>query len=210
MLSSVKVFYRNVYSHLNTTGSIAPSSRFLANAMVEGITRKSEPLRILEAGPGTGPFTKKIARMMEDGDRLDLCELNDGFVQHLRGLIETDPAMKHHRERIGIFHKPVQELEGERCYDYIVSGLPFNNFDPALVQGILENYKRLLKPEGRLTFFEYAWVRNMKKPFVWGAERERVDRVGQILGEFLSHYEVETRFVALNFPPSVVHVCRFG
>ncbi len=209
MFSSIKIFYRNVFSHLQTTGSVAPSSRFLANAMTDGVTRKSQPLRILEAGPGTGPFTKRIARLMQDEDRLDLCELNDGFVEHLRTLIQIDPALNHHRERIEIFHKPVQELEGEHCYDYILSGLPFNNFDPGLVQSILDNYQRLLKPDGQLTFFEYAWVRNMKKLFVRGTERERISRIAQVLGEFLSQNEVEMRFVALNVPPSVVHVCRF-
>ncbi|MFB3786866.1 MAG: class I SAM-dependent methyltransferase [bacterium] len=209
MPSTLKVFYQNVFHHLKTTGSIAPSSRFLAEAMVKHVKHPGAPLRILEAGPGTGPFTKRIAALIDGQDHLDLCELNDQFVEHLRRLIQVHPDLNRHQAQIEIHHKPVQELAGENRYDYIISGLPFNNFEPELVREILEGYQRLLKPEGTLSFFEYAGIRAIKPCITYGREKIRVKAVDGVLNQFLTQYEKERIFVLLNLPPSIVHVCRF-
>ena len=64
MITKFKVFYKNVFSHLKTTGSLAPSSRYLSEAMVRIIEPKNSPLTILEAGPGTGPFTIPLIRRL--------------------------------------------------------------------------------------------------------------------------------------------------
>lgn len=208
-MSAFNVFYRNVFSHLRTTGSVAPSSRFLARAMLHCLQGRPHPLRILEVGPGTGPFTKPLAEFLQDGDSLDLCELNDEFVRHLQGLMETHPAMNARKSQITMYHMPVQDLKSEQQYDAIISGLPFNNFEPGLVQDILDMYRKLVKPGGCLSFFEYAWVRNMKKVVASREENQRVDAVGEVLTKFLAQHQKERIFVPLNFPPSIVHVCRF-
>ncbi len=208
-MSTFSVFYRNLYHHLLHTGSIAPSSRYLAKAMLQCLEGKPHPLSILEAGPGTGPFTKPLAEFLQDGDRLDLCELNDEFVQHLEGLMETHPAMNRRKKQITIFHMPVQEIGMAKRYDAIISGLPFNNFDPKMVQEILDKYRNLIKPGGCLSFFEYAAVRNMKKLVASKSENIRVEAVGEVLQQFLDRYQKEQIFVPLNLPPSIVHVCMF-
>jgi len=208
-MRAFQVFYRNVFSHLKHTGSIAPSSRFLAQGMLHCLEGRTHPMAILEVGPGPGPFTKALAARLEDGDQLDLCELNDEFVAHLRGLLETHPAMCARKNQITLYHMPVENLEGEKRYDVILSGLPFNNFEPDLVQSILDQYRRLIKPGGCLSFFEYAAVRYMKKLVASSQENQRVEAVGKVLEKFFAQYEKERLFVALNLPPSVVHVCRF-
>ena len=209
MKSSLKVFYQNVFERLQTTGSIAPSSRYLAEAITRCVQPGQHPIRILEAGPGTGPFTDVLAEKLQKDDHLDLCELNDSFVAFLRNRIDTEPLFASRREQITLYHKPVQELEGEKSYDYIVSGLPFNNFPSELVAQILQTYQRLLKADGGLAFFEYAWVRPIKNVVVWGEEKKRVEAVGKVLDDFLNAHEKEQIFVPLNLPPSIVHVCRF-
>lgn len=209
MPSTLKVFYQNVFHHLKTTGSIAPSSRFLARAMVKHVRHRGAPLRILEAGPGTGPFTKRIAALIDDQDHVDLCELNIQFVEHLRRLIQDHPDLNRHKTQIEIHHKPVQELTGEGQYDYIISGLPFNNFEPELVREILEGYQRLLKPGGTLSFFEYAGIRAIKPYLTSGREKTRVKGVDNVLQQFLAQFEKERIWVFWNLPPSIVHVCRF-
>jgi len=210
MPSNFQTFYKNVLEHTKTTGSIAPSSRHLAAAITRFVERKDKPIRILEVGPGTGPFTDLLVKKLSEGDILELCELNDSFVAHLQRRLDEEPEWRAHKEQVTIHHKPVQELEEKAPFDFIVSGLPFNNFEPDLVRGILSSYSRLLKPEGVLTFFEYAGVRSMKKLITGGSERKRVNAVGAVLREFLTKYEKEQIFVALNLPPSIVHVCRIG
>ncbi|NPU98635.1 MAG: methyltransferase domain-containing protein [Candidatus Omnitrophica bacterium] len=209
MASTLKVFYQNAFHHLKTTGSIAPSSRFLAQAMIKHVKHQGKPLCILEAGPGTGPFTKRIAALIDEQDHLDLCELNEQFVEYLKQMIQENPKLNRHKTQIEIHHKPVQELTGENRYDYIISGLPFNNFEPEQVREILDKYKRLLKPEGTLSFFEYAGIRPLKPFLTHGREKARVKAVDSILREFLGQYEKERIWVPWNLPPSIVHICRF-
>src|SRR6266576_2102252 len=50
----------------------------------------------------------------------------------------------------------VEDLPGEGVYDYIVSGLPLNNFPVSQVRKIFRAYNRLLKPGGTLTYYEYV------------------------------------------------------
>ncbi len=208
MLSSLKVFYKNVKQHTKTTGSIAPSSRFLAKAMTSCIDDYPAPRRILEVGSGTGPFTDHIMHKIQPGDELHLCEINESFAQHLQHRLQTEPHWQQHQERTTLHHQPVEELESLEPFDLIISGLPFNNFEPTLVRQILSSYSRLIQPKGRLIFFEYYAVRNMKKPFASQEEWNKVSAVSNVLQEFLTSFEEKTLFVTFNLPPSIVHVCR--
>src|SRR3712207_2100544 len=53
-------FLRQFRRQFETTGAVAPSSRFLAAAMTGPLSRRTKPARILEVGPGTGAVTRKI------------------------------------------------------------------------------------------------------------------------------------------------------
>ena len=83
--------------------------------------------------------------------------------------------------QIQIFHAPLQEISGHSVYDFMISGLPLNNFALSLVGDIFESYERLLKPEGVLSYFEYLCVRTLKMPFVSSSERERLRMLGRFL-----------------------------
>ncbi len=210
MASGFNVFYKNVWKHITTTGSIAPSSRYLARAISRCVETKDEPLSILEVGPGTGPFTRVLVQKMKEDDHLDLCELNDEFVSYLSACLESDPILSSHKDQISIHHQSILDFKNTDQYDYIISGLPFNNFPPQLVSGILEHYTKILKPGGKLSFFEYAFIRPFKAPFLMGNERIRVHEIDRLLRNYLSQYELETIFVLMNVPPSLVHVCQFS
>lgn len=209
MATGIKVFYKSVIKQMQTTGSIAPSSPYLANAITSCVERKESPLRILEAGPGTGPFTRVLVKRMGPQDHLDLCELNPFFAEYLGQLCRKVPILCAHRHQIDIHQKPVQALEGESCYDYIISGLPLNNFDPALVQDIFNCFERLIKPGGKLAFFEYYMIRNLKRSFVNQCEKQRIREREKILAGFLNRYEEKRIIVPMNLPPSMVYVCQF-
>ena len=210
MSSSYKIFYKNVIRRLEITGSIAPSSRFLAEAITRCVCPGDGPLRILEAGPGTGPFTRFLAAKIRPIDRLDLCELNEEFVHYLQGLLVTDPLLQRRASQITIYHQLVQTLLGEKKYDFIISGLPLNNFPHEMVEEILESFQRLLKSGGKLAFFEYFMVRKIKSSFFYGRAGERMKKRNAILKRHLDAHESHQIFVALNFPPSVVHVCEYN
>ena len=107
-------------------------------------------------------------------------------------------------------HCPLQEVAGEHLYDFMISGLPLNNFSLELVEDIYRSYERLLKPEGTLTCFEYVWIRAMKMPFVGPAERDRLQKLTRFLGAKIRRHQIGEEIVILNVPPAVARHLRFG
>ena len=105
-------------------------------------------------------------------------------------------------------YTPIELVEGIGVYDYIISGLPLNNFPPQLVREILRAFKRLLKPGGMLSYFEYAFIRQMKTPFCRRSERRRLSQVGRIVGKYIKEFQVRQQHVPLNVPPALVHHLR--
>src|SRR5438270_47149 len=196
-------------SHFYTTGAVLPSSPFLAKALVSALARPRGPARILEVGPGTGPVTQAIARNLQDGDTLEAVEINEQFVRLLEERIRTDPAFAGRRDQIRVIHAPLSEVAGEGVYDFIVSGLPFNNFPVELVREIFAGYQRLLKPDGTLSFFEYTLVRELKSPFVGPGERKRLSGVAEVVTDYIRKYQVNCQRIFMNVPPATARHLRF-
>lgn len=208
-LAEYRTFFREFRQNFETTGSILPSSRFLAHGLARYVMEPAaKPRRILEVGPGTGAVTTTLVQRMGPEDRLDLVELNDEFVAVLRKRFEVEPALKQAADRVRIFHQPVETLIDQEQYDVLVSGLPLNNFSASLVRSILDALRQLAGPGGRLSFFEYAWLRGMRCKFGKGDDRDRLRDVSQVLNELFQH-EVRRDTVWLNVPPAWVHHIEF-
>lgn len=196
-------FFREFRTSFRTTGAVLPSSRFLAQALARPIRASRPPARILEVGPGTGAVTRAIARNMLPDDRLDCVEINERFVDLLKERIARGRAFDPCREQIEVIHAPVESLIGESVYDYIISGLPLNNFTAAQAREIFLALKRLIKPNGVLSYFEYLGVRRLKRAFVASGERWRLLRLGCLVERYLRDYEVGRERVFLNVPPAM-------
>ncbi len=204
-----KNFFRICRSHFHTTGAVMPSSPFLANALVSALAKPRGPARILEVGPGTGPVTQAIAQHMQPDDTLEAVEINEHFVRLLEERIRTDPAFAARREQIRVLHAPLADVAGAGVYDYIVSGLPFNNFPVELVRDIFVGYERLLKPGGTLSFFEYTMIRELKTPFVGRQERRRLSGVAEVVTEYVRKYQVRCDRIFVNVPPATARHLQF-
>jgi len=201
-------FLRESRRHFRETGALLPSSRFLAQALASELRRRRGPCKILEVGPGTGSVTAQILRNLLPGDRLDLVELNSHFMELLQERFYREWKFWRHHEQVRLIHSAVQDLEGEATYDYIVSGLPLNNFPVAQVREIYRCYNRLLKPGGTLSYYEYVFIRQLKSPFVDRRERRRLFRVGRVVGKYIRAYQVRKQSILMNVPPAVVRHLR--
>lgn len=204
ILSECGTFWRESRRHFRNTGALLPSSRFLARALSAPLTAARPSWRILEVGPGTGSVTREILRRLHPGDQLDAVELNGHFVQRLHLSLQHDPRFIPHRHQVRVIHGPVEGLPGEAQYDFIVSGLPLNNFPVALVREVFKSYSRLLKPGGVLSYFEYVLIRQLKTPFANRAERRRLYRVGRLVGRYIRAFQVRRQRVLMNVPPAIV------
>jgi len=204
-------FFRETRRHFDKTGSLLPSSRFLARALASELRIRRElggsspnPCRILEVGPGTGSVTREILKQLQPGDQLDAVELNGRFAAILKRRLAKEWLFHFHRNEVQVIHSAVEDLPGEAVYDFIVSGLPLNNFPVSQVREIFRVYKRLLKPGGTLTYYEYVLIRQLKTPFVSRRERRRLYRVGRVVGDYIRDYQIRRQKVLINVPPAIV------
>lgn len=202
-------FWRQFRQRFETTGAIAPSSRFLARAMTGPLVRCPRPARVLEIGPGTGAVTQRIVRLLRPGDRFDLVELNESFANLLRERFAHDAKYSAVADRSTIHVCPIQEFAAEAPYDIIISGLPLNNFPADLVRSIFTTYFKLLAPSGTLSYFEYMYVRPLRKLISGATEKKRLNELDQIANEYLTQFRIHRSWVFLNLPPAwVQHLQR--
>lgn len=215
LLSSVireyTTFFRQFREQFETTGAIAPSSRFLARSMTRQLRRRpadATPMRVLEIGPGTGAVTKTIVRHLREGDRFDLVELNAVFAQHLRTQFEQDATWKRVAALSEVHSCPLQEFQSDAPYDVVISGLPLNNFPSDLVDDIFEHYFRHLAPSGVLSYFEYQFVRSIRTRFGARSERERLKSIDSTMARYCQQHRVRRDWIFVNLPPAWVQHLR--
>lgn len=215
-------FFREFRRQFETTGSIAPSSRFLARALCRPLERResassagsaaspetsaARPVRILEVGPGTGAVTRRIVSLLRPGDVLDLVELNPEFVAVLNRKFSTDFAAA--ADQSTVYERSLEVHESDAPYDYVVSGLPLNNFPPDLVERIFEAYFRLLAPTGTLSYFEYMFIRPLRRSIGHRRERARMTEVNGVIRPYLDRNRFQRDWVFVNFPPAWVQHLR--
>lgn len=176
--------------------------------MTGPLKRRDQPARILEVGPGTGAITQRIVSLMNDGDRFDLVEINAAFADVLQRRFERGPAFRRVAGQSAIHTCPIQEFAADEPYDFIVSGLPLNNFSTELVEEIFETFFRLLARDGVLTYYEYMAVRPLRKVVGRKTERERIRELDALLRSYLERHRIHRNWVLCNVPPAWVQHLR--
>jgi len=168
-----------------TVGAVMPSSKYLAQKMMQGIDFDSA-VCIVEYGPGTGVFTEEILKRRRQDTLVLLFEMDKAFYEMLQKKyegIESLRIINDSAERIGEYLKK----HGIDYADYIVSGLPFASLPQSVSVNILSQTKRYLKQGGRFITFQYTLF---KKDFI---------------GQFFDEIDV-TRELR-NVPPAYVLCC---
>ena len=210
-LRDTRLFFSQALRTFHATGSIVPSSGALAHAMAEYVRRRPEPerpLRILEAGAGTGAISRGIAAAMRPGDTADLVEANPEFASYVEGLLETDPVMSRVRDDVRVHAKLVNDMGADRSYDVIVSGLPFANFTADAVREILDYYFEVLEPGGTLSFYGYLYTKEVKAIIARREDYLRQARTSWLVQDWIDRYGVGSEKVFANIPPAWVHHLR--
>jgi phosphatidylethanolamine/phosphatidyl-N-methylethanolamine N-methyltransferase len=206
-LKEYATFFREFRQRFETTGAIAPSSRFLARSMTRYLRARpvdAPPIRVLEIGPGTGAVTGTIVKHIRENDRFDLVELNEAFAGHLQQRFETDAVWKLAAAQSKVHVAPLQEFSSDGPYDFVISGLPLNNFPADLVDDIFEHYFQHLLPGGILSYFEYLFVRSIRTRVGAKSERARLKSIDKTMGDYCSKHRVRRDWIFPNIPPAWV------
>lgn len=184
-MSSRKSFLRNFWKEKKMVGAMSPSSRFLAHKMLESIDFNSAKV-IVELGPGTGVFTRRILSKMAEDAVLLVFELNDHFMKMLKQEFSDKRVLLIHdsAEHIGEY----LTKNGLSEADVVVSSLPLANFPSDLKTRILTESHRVLNANGCYVQFQYSL--NAKA----------------IIKQTFK--QVKISFTPANFPPAFVYTCK--
>lgn len=173
----------------------------MASVMTRTLRSVDGPRRLLEVGPGTGAFTKAVLKRLRPGDEFVVVELNQAFCRELDQKLLEPFRRANPDVRVSLHCAPIESAPIHGPFDFIVCGLPFNNFPPALVRQILRRLLSLLRSGGELAYFEYAGVRAMKGPLVGSKSRRELKRIGSYSKALRQRLGGRTEFVLGNFPP---------
>jgi phospholipid N-methyltransferase len=183
-------FFKQFIKDLKKTGAIAPSSKFLARDLVEQLEADIErqncsPLNILELGPGTGPLTKEIVKLIRHVDHLDLVEVQRNFFE----IIER----KFSKPNVSVHFKDILKFDAGRKYDYIFSSLPYENMSRRVNRAIWEKKLSLCAENSYICYFKYVKFKDFKCAF----EEQVVNEYGQ-----------DKKFVLRNLPPAKLYTLQ--
>lgn len=159
-----------------TVGAVAPSSRYLADAMVHGIELFDA---VVEVGAGTGVVTKSIVRRHPSA-ALTLFELGD------RLAVELSRKFPQAHVVSGSFHENISALQNLPPKTVIVSGLPFQSLSPRVTAPTIAAFADLLHADKTRRLIQFTYL--PKVPFAAPA----------------GLYWHRTRTVWLNVPPANV------
>jgi phospholipid N-methyltransferase len=162
-------------------GSIIPSSKFLAKAMLQNV-RWEQIESIVELGAGTGVFTRYIYKKKPEGSFAIIFEQDQILRNQLK---ERFPGLIFRSNAIELL--PALEELGLSHVDVIISGLPFAMFPQTMREEILRGVSQALKPGGLFVAFQYSL------------------QLRKQLNLYFS--SVEYSFVPLNIPPAFVYTC---
>ena len=136
------MFLWEYLKHPRAVGALAPSSRRLAETMMEPLDfRRAEV--IVEYGPGTGAFTELLLARKRPETRLILIEQNPAF---FRRLFSRYHGRENTTVQYGSAENAVRLLQecGVQKADAVVSGLPFTSLPQEVTLRVFAATKCLL------------------------------------------------------------------
>ena len=196
-------FVRQAMRDLKNTGAMWPSGPQLAKVMTRSLRLADGPKRLLEVGPGTGAFTKAALKELRPGDEFVIVELSVAFCAELEKRLLRPYRAQHPGVTVTLHCAPIESAPVKGTFDFIVCGLPFNNFPPTFVRSIFRRLISLLSPDGELVYFEYAGVRAMKSPLVGKRGRRQLKQIGSITRALRRRHAGDRELVLANFPPAM-------
>jgi phosphatidylethanolamine/phosphatidyl-N-methylethanolamine N-methyltransferase len=190
-------FAKEAVADFRTVGAVAPSSRFLTQAMLKPLPLKKARV-VVEIGPGTGAMTQALLQQIPFDATLLAFEINSRFCEHLKSNVCD--------ARLDVIHAGGEMLRkevrrrGHESVDAIVS---------SLAMGLMSNRQRctFLSELGSLlgdagVFTQYQYFHGLQ------VENGRLKRFD--LEHLLRRYfrSVQRKVVLRNLPPAFVFVCR--
>lgn len=196
-IESFKTFALAAAGDFQNIASVAPSSRHLAHAMLEGLPI-DETRTVVELGAGTGAITQVLLETLPPEATLLAFEINPEFVSYMERRF-SDP-------RLELVNAPAETLgdelrkRGLDRIDAVVSSLSLR-FMPDHRQRVLQD---VLAPfmDAKSVYTQYQYLHGMR------FENGKMLRHSSL--PFLREYfgSIQCRTIWRNLPPARVFTCR--
>jgi phospholipid N-methyltransferase len=178
------LFLGKFLRHGTAIASFVPSSRYLAQAVCDGIDYANAHC-LVELGAGTGPISAELLRRAPTSCRVLILERDPDFCARLR---QRFPNAEVIEADAGDLDRLLAERGIDRV-DHFLCGLPLPSFPAVARDTILSVVRQRLRPNGtfrQLTHMPWVYYRLYRRYFA----------------------EVRFRFVLRNLPPAGYYVCR--
>jgi|HubBroStandDraft_6_1064221.scaffolds.fasta_scaffold01295_15 phosphatidylethanolamine/phosphatidyl-N-methylethanolamine N-methyltransferase len=180
-----------------TVGSVAPSSRYLTEAMVRPLPLKRARI-VVEVGPGTGVMTRALLEMIPFEATLLAFEINPRFSRYLKSNV-PDSRLEIINASAETFRSEVHR-HGHESVDAVVSSLALGLMPTHQREAFLSEVANLLDENG--VFTQYQYIHSMQ---VNDGQLRRFDLVPLLRRYFRS---VQRTMIWRNLPPAFVFVCK--
>ncbi|MBX3387473.1 MAG: methyltransferase domain-containing protein [Phycisphaeraceae bacterium] len=197
-------FFREFVKAPHVMAAVAPSSRRLANRMLQDLDFSTKNV-VVEYGPGTGTFTRAVLDSLPPGwlraenaggtGRFIAVEFNRPMAVSLRRAFPAVTVKNDDAANIAAICAAEGIPPGE--VDVVISGLGWPSFNDQTRTRILEATAQVLRPGGEFRTFGYHVGLLMRG--AWHFRRE--------VRRLFSEVEI-SRVVWRNAPPAFVYRCR--
>lgn len=194
---SLTTFAIQAISDFRNVGAIAPSSRYLAQAMLGPLPLRTARI-VVEVGPGTGAMTQALLELIPRDATLLALEINPRFSKYLKAKIPD--------RRLVVINGSAETLQKEvhrRGYervDAVVSSLALGLMSDAKRRAFLGGLGSLLGETGVFTQYQYFQSLQMKN------RRIRKFSLARLLRTYFT--SVQRTTIWRNLPPAFVFACR--
>lgn len=195
------LFLEEALANYPSVASVAPSSRHLARAMAEPLSKMKAGV-VVELGAGTGVITRALLELLPDDVTLIAFEINRKFYRYLRRNF-NDPRLLLVNASAETVGEQLARL-GIRRADAVVSSLSFSLMKEKQRNLILMSLFACL--DNKSVFLQYHYlpariVNALPQP----GKNDRLNVPRLLHQQFGS---VESRIVWRNLPPALVYTCK--
>ena len=190
-------FAKEAVADFRTVGAVAPSSRYLTQAMLRPLPLERARV-VVELGPGTGAITQALLGMIPRDATLLAFEISPRFSRYLKSNV-NDSRLDVINSSAQTLHKELRR-RGHKSVDAVVSSLALGLIPDGERCAFLNDLVSLLRPEGVFTQYQY-----LQRLQVKDGQVRKFDLVRLLHRYFGS---VQRKIIWRNLPPAFVFACR--
>lgn len=183
-------FFREFTRSPGKVGSIAPSSKFLADELIEAADIQPGHV-VVELGAGTGPVTRRLSAVI-NGNPFLAIEPNPEMARWVREQVPEAEVVEGFAQDLPM----LLQQWGYPKADRIISSLPFAGWQEAMQDEVMDAVLQSLKPDGRMVTFTY--LHSQVLPGALRFKRKLHSAFAQVR---------KSKPILANVPPAFVYIC---